>query len=233
MDDQEVSINKIPRLLGQESFIKWKVLFEVAVNYNDTELWNSITDGQYIPSQAANNNVVIEIQMKKRDDKALSMLKLGLLWEILTRVNHHMTAKKMYDAVIKMFEGNVELRDIKKDRLKHQLDRFKFKEGERLKLVLQRFMTIVNEIRTIDLQISDFKLNKKLLSSLSGEWYTTSKLIKEKMNFPNFNLDDLISFLQASEHEMIENNMIREEKPSFPVRIALVALVGNLPIKSQ
>ncbi|XP_076894661.1 uncharacterized protein LOC143547019 [Bidens hawaiensis] len=186
MDDQEVSTNKIPRLIGEENFIRWKVLFEVAVNYNNPELWNSIKDGQYIPSLAAKNSATIESKMNKRDDKALLMLKLGLSWEILTSVNHHKTSKEMYDAVIDMFEGNTELRDIKKDRLKQQLDRFKFKEGERLKSVLQRFMTIVNEIRTTDLQISDFELNKKLLSSLSGEWYIASKFIKEKVDFPNF-----------------------------------------------
>ncbi|XP_076889146.1 uncharacterized protein LOC143539830 [Bidens hawaiensis] len=172
MDDQEASINKIPRLLGHENFIKWKVLFKAAVNYNDPELWTSIREGQYVPSTTAGNNATIELKMKKRDNKALSMLKLGLSWEILTSVNHHKTTKEMYDAVIDMFEENTELRDIKKDRQKQQLDRFKFKEGERLKSVLQRFMTIVNEIRTTNLLISDFELNKKLLSSLSGEWYT-------------------------------------------------------------
>ncbi|XP_076930123.1 uncharacterized protein LOC143594771 [Bidens hawaiensis] len=233
MDDQEVSTNKIPRLIGQENFIKWKVLFEAAVNYNDPELWNSIRDGQYIPSLAPNNNATIESKMKKRDDKALSMLKLGLSLEILTSVNHHKTAKEMYDAVIDMFEGNTELRDIKKDRLKQQLDRFKFKEGERLKSVLQRFMTIVNKIRTTDLQISNFELNKKMLSSLFREWYTAKKFIKEKANFPNFKLDDVLAFLKAAEHEMIENNMIREEKPSFLVTNALVAPMGNLTLKSQ
>ncbi|XP_076949135.1 uncharacterized protein LOC143621664 [Bidens hawaiensis] len=134
----------------------------------------AITEGNYTPSAAPNNSAVVDLRMKKRDDKALSMLKLGLSWEILTTVNHQKNAKDMYDAVIEMFEGNTELRDIKKDRLKQQLDRFKFKEGESLKLVLQRFMTIVNEIRTTNLQISDFELNKKLLSSLSGKWYTAS-----------------------------------------------------------
>ncbi|XP_076908892.1 uncharacterized protein LOC143565947 [Bidens hawaiensis] len=215
MDDHVISTNKIPRLLGHENYIKWKVLFEAAVNYNDTELWASIKYGPYVPSDAPNANQVLERQMKRRDDKALSMLKLGLSWEILTSVNHHTNAKAMYDAVVEMFKGNVELRDIKKDILKQQLDCFKFKEGERLKFVLQWFIAIVNEIRTTDLQISNFELNKKLLSSMTGEWYTASKFIKEKVNFPNFNLDDVISFLQAAEHEIIKNNIIKEERPSF------------------
>ncbi|XP_076884599.1 uncharacterized protein LOC143533833 [Bidens hawaiensis] len=233
MDDQEVSTNKIPRLLGQENYIRWKVLSEAASNYNDTELWCSIKDGPYILSQATGNNATIERQMKKRDNKALSMLKLGLSWEILTSVNHHTNSKDMYDAVVEMFEGNVELRDIKKDRLKQQLDRFKFKECERLKSVLQRFMTIINEIITTDMQISNFELNKKLLSSLFGEWYTASNFIKEKAKFPNLKLDDVISFLQADEHLMIENHMIREKKSSFPVTNALVVPMGNLSVKSQ
>ncbi|XP_076937317.1 uncharacterized protein LOC143604845 [Bidens hawaiensis] len=233
MDEEEVSTNKIPRLLGQENYIKWKVLFEAAVNYNDTELWNYIRDVPYVANDITRNNQMLERQMKKRDDKPLSMLKLGLSWEILTSVNHHTNAKAMYDVVAEMFEGNVELRDIKKDRLKQHLDRFKFKDSERLKSVLQRFMAIVNEIRTIDLQISNFGLNKKLLTSLFGEWYTASKFIREKANFPNFKLDDVTCFLQAVEHEMIEKHMINEEKPSFPVTNSIVAPMGNLPTRSQ
>ncbi|XP_076890829.1 uncharacterized protein LOC143542041 [Bidens hawaiensis] len=233
MDEQEVSTNKIPRLLGQENYIKWKVLFEAAVNYNNTELWNSNRDGPYVPTDAPNNNATVERQMKKRDDKALSMLKLGLSWEILTSVNHHTNAKAMYDAVVEMFERNVELRDIKKDRLKQQLDRFKFQDGERLKSVLQRFMAIVNEIKTTDLQISDFDLNKELLTSLCGELYIASKFIRENASFPNFKLDDVISFLQATEHGMIENNMLKEDKPSFSVINALVAPMSKFSTRSQ
>ncbi|XP_076929464.1 uncharacterized protein LOC143593864 [Bidens hawaiensis] len=116
--------------------------------------------------------------MRRGDEKALSMLKLGLSWEILTSVQHHTTSKAMYDAIIDTFEGDAELKEIKKDMLKQQIDRFKFKSGERLNSVLQRFVAIVNEIRATDLQISDNDLNKKLLSSLSREWYTTTKFIK-------------------------------------------------------
>lgn len=53
----------------------------------------------------------------------------------------------MYDAVIIMFEGNIELKEIKKDRLKQQLDMFEFKRKE-----IKSF-TIVNEIKTTDLPI--------------------------------------------------------------------------------
>lgn len=38
----------------------------------------------------------------------------------------------MYDVVLDMFEGNVELNKIKDDRLKQKLDRFKFKLGNGL-----------------------------------------------------------------------------------------------------
>lgn len=43
----------------------------------------------------------------------------------------------------------------------------------------------------------------------------------------------MISFLQAAEHEMIDNHIIKEEKPSFPVTNALVAPMGNPSTRSQ
>ncbi|XP_076936616.1 uncharacterized protein LOC143603808 [Bidens hawaiensis] len=196
MDDQDVSNNKIPRLLGQGNYIKWKVLLEVVVCYNDVDMWNSIKIGPYVSAEGASYNQILERQMRNKDDKALYMLKQGLSWEILTSVNHHTTSKAIFEVVVEIFE---ELKDIKKDKLKQQLDRFMFKEGERLKYMLQRFVAIVNEIRTTDLEITNFDLNKKLLSSLYGEWYTFSKYIKQKANFPKFKLYDVICFLQAAE----------------------------------
>ncbi|XP_076941573.1 uncharacterized protein LOC143611196 [Bidens hawaiensis] len=231
MDELEASTNKIPRLIGQDNYIKWKIMFEASVCYNDVEMWNSIKNGPYVLDDT-NNNQTVERQMRKKDDKALSMLKLGMSYEILTSVANHTTAKAMFDAIVEMFEGSTKLKDIK-DRPKQQLDRFKFKEGERLNSVLHRFVAIVNEIRTTNLAITNFDLNNKLLSSLSGEWYTASKFIKEKVNFLTFKLDDVICFLQADEHEMIENSMIKEDKPNFRVANALIAPIGNLSAKNQ
>ncbi|XP_076916927.1 uncharacterized protein LOC143576790 [Bidens hawaiensis] len=162
-DEQELSTNKIPRLYGQENYIKWKVLFKAAVCYNDVEMWTSIKNGPYVVDGTNNPNV--EARMKKVDDRALAMLKLGLSLEILTKLAHHTTAKAMYDALLEMFEGNTELKNIKKERLKQQLDQLKYKDGERLKSILERFLTIVNEIRTTDYVVTDSNLNTMLLSS--------------------------------------------------------------------
>lgn len=89
--------------------------------------------------------------------------------EILTGVQHHTITKAIYDVVIDMFEGNVELKEIKKDRLKQHINMFKFIHSERLNFVLQRFVAIVNDIRTTNFPITSNDLNEKLPSSLSRE----------------------------------------------------------------
>lgn len=108
-----------------------------------------------------------------------------------------------------MFKSNPELKKIKKERLKQQLDRFKYKDGERLKSVLERFLAIVNEIRTTDYVETD--LNTKLLSSPSKEWYTTSKFIIQNRNYET----------------------LKEDKPCFQMTNALIAPKGNITVKNQ
>lgn len=76
--------------------------------------------------------------------------------------------------------------------------------------------------------ITDNDLNKKQLSSLLGEWYTSAKFIKENANFLCLKFDAIISFLQTVGHEMIENRMIKEDKPSFPVANSLITFMSNL-----
>ena len=237
-EEQEVSTNKIPRLYGHDNFTKWKVLFEAAVCYNDVDMWNSIKNGPQAAAVVAeganpNANAALRERMRKVDDRALAMLKLGLSWDILTKVAHHQTAKQMYDAILEMYEGNEELKEIKKARLKQQLERFNYKSGERLKSILERFFSIVNEIRTTNLAVTDLELNNKLLSSMPKEWYTACKFILTKPNYKELKLDDVVCFLQASEIEMIDNEMIREESPSFTVSNALIAPMGNLSTKNH
>ncbi|XP_076939407.1 uncharacterized protein LOC143608103 [Bidens hawaiensis] len=214
-EEQEVSTNKIPMLNGQENYVKWKVLFEVAVCYNDVDMWNFIKNGPYVAETVTNANQAVSERMRKMDDRALAMIKLGLSGEILTKVAHHTTAKAMYEAILEMFEGNSELKKIKKARLKQQLERFKYKEGERLKSILERYLAIVNELRTTNYVMTDSDLNSKLLSLLPKEWYIASKFIIQKPNFEELKLDDVICFLQAAKIEMIENEMIKEEIPCF------------------
>jgi len=55
-----------------------------------------------------------------------------------------------------------------------------------------------------------------------------TNFIKEKANLLSMELDAAIAFLQATEHEMIENHMIKEDKPRFPVANALVAPMKHL-----
>lgn len=139
----------------------------------------------------------------------------------------------MYDAILEMFEGNVELKNIKKQRLKQQLERLKFKDGERLKSILERSLAIVNDLRTTCYVMTDFHLNTKLLNSIPKEWYTACKFILTKHNFNELKVDGVVWFLQAAELEMIENEMIKEERPCFNVSNALIAPMGNLTTKNQ
>ncbi|XP_076926732.1 uncharacterized protein LOC143590016 [Bidens hawaiensis] len=81
--------------------------------------------------------------------------------------------------------------------------------------------------------MTDFDLNTKLLNSMPKEWYTACKFILQKQNFNELKLDDVVCFLQAAELEMIENEMIKEDKPSFNVSNALIAPMGNLTTKNQ
>ena len=196
-EEQEVSTNKIPRLYGQDNFTKWKVLFEAAVCYNDVDMWSSIRTGPRVATieEGANATGAVRERMRKIDDRALAMLKLSLSWDILTKVAHHQTAKQMYDAILEMYEGNEELKEIKKARLKQQLERFNYKSGERLKSILERFFSIVNEIRTTNLVVTDLELNNKLLSSMPKEWYTACKFILTKPNYKELKLDDVVCFL--------------------------------------
>ena len=98
---------------------------------------------------------------------------------------------------------------------------------------LERFFSIVNEIRTTDLVVTDLELNNKLLSSMPKEWYTACKFILTKPNYKELKLDDVVCFLQASEIEMIDNEMIKDESPSFAVSNAFIAPMGNLSTKNH
>lgn len=101
------------------------MIFQEGVCYNDFEAWHSISEGPFErDAQIASERPYQpgERALMRRDEKTMAMLKLGLSWKILTSVQHLTSTKEVYDSAIGKFEGNFELKEIKKDILKKHID---------------------------------------------------------------------------------------------------------------
>ena len=187
--------------------------FENFITFNEPELWYSIIEGPYMPesiptndrAQYANKPIPLrgvemtaeEKKMVKMDLRAYASLTLALPMEVLMCVKDYKTAKSLWDHLEIMFAGNNEIKKMKKDTLKYQFETFKHSQGETVTQQIQRFVQLVNELKTYEIKIDTYDLNKKLLHNLPESWKHNVSLIKNTKDIEMVKVDDIIAKVES------------------------------------
>ncbi|XP_076935041.1 uncharacterized protein LOC143601539 [Bidens hawaiensis] len=104
----------------------------------------------------------------EEDEKALACLTMALSPDIAPRFLELKSAKAFWEALIEVYEGNEDMKESRKDMINQQLNMFMFKEKPWK--IIQRFITLFNDMRTANIRLTNAEINKKLLNALPRSW---------------------------------------------------------------
>ncbi|KAI3814244.1 hypothetical protein L1987_18994 [Smallanthus sonchifolius] len=107
---------------------------------------------------------------------------MALLTEIAQGFKEYKTAKSLWDALVERFEGNLDMRESRKDMLRYKFNMFKYVKGESLESQIIRFTHLMTEMSGAGIEMTKGEINKKLLNSLPINWnfnITTIKRTKD------------------------------------------------------
>ena len=96
-----------------------------------------------------------------------------------------------------MFGGTEELKQMKIDKLKYQFETFSHMPGESVTQQLQRFVQLVNELKTYQIKYDTYDMNKKLLHTLPESWKHNVGLIKNTKDITKVKIEDMIAKVEA------------------------------------
>nr|GEX96451.1 hypothetical protein [Tanacetum cinerariifolium] len=222
MDQQNPTLAKIP-ILDTGKFEQWQFRIQQYLQHEHYALWEVIEfgDSYEVPASTASTTttdttsggtskksgrtitlIAKDMQKRKNDVKARTILLLSLPDEHQLRFSKYKTAQELWAAILKTFGGNEATKKTKKNLLKQQYGNFKAEGSETLEQTLNRLQVIVGQLQFIDVEVEHDDLNQKFLTSLAPEWLMHTIVWRNRSDLDTMSLDDLYNHLKVYESEV-------------------------------
>ncbi|XP_069145597.1 uncharacterized protein [Solanum lycopersicum] len=207
------SSHRPPRFNGH-FYSWWKVRMHDYLMAEDSELWDIVLDGLFVPmmeEKDGENTIIVPKPRQKYDEadkkkiekgfKAKTLLVCGIGPDKYNRVSACESAKEIWDCLKTAHEGTEQVSKI--DMLTSRYENFKMKEGETIHDMFTKFSSITNELRSLGEPISMNKQVRKVLQILPKSWESKVDAITEAKDLKVLTMDALIGNLKT--HEMNRN----------------------------
>ncbi|XP_070043110.1 uncharacterized protein [Nicotiana tomentosiformis] len=170
-----------PRFNGQY-YGWWKTRMHDFIMAEDSELWDVICDGPFVPT-------------KKVRDRAVEVPK---------------TRKE--EALQTAHEGTTQVKQSKIDMLTTEYRLFIMKDDESIQDMHTRFTSIINEMHSLGEIIPRNKLVRNILSVLPNSWESKVNAIIKAKDLQKLTMDELVGNLKTYEMKKKKDNERREPK---------------------
>nr|GEX59151.1 putative ribonuclease H-like domain-containing protein [Tanacetum cinerariifolium] len=140
-----------------------------------------------------------DMQKRKNDVKARTILLMSLSDEHQLRFSKYKTAQEVWAAILKTFGGNEATKKTKKNLLKQQYENLKAEGTKTLEQTFNRLQVIVSQLDFMDIEIEQDDLNQKFLTSLAPEWLIHTIVWRNMSDLDTMSLDDLYNHLKVYE----------------------------------
>ncbi|XP_069153765.1 uncharacterized protein [Solanum lycopersicum] len=172
------SSHRPPRFNGH-FYSWWKVRMHDYLMAEDSELWDIVLDGPFVPmmeEKDGEKTITIPKPRQKYDEadrkkiekgfKAKTLLVCGIGPDEYNRVSAYESANEIWDCLKSAHEGTEQVKESKIDMLTSRYENFKMKEGETIHNMFTKLSSITNELRSLGEPISMTKEVRKVLRIL-------------------------------------------------------------------
>ncbi|XP_075101772.1 uncharacterized protein LOC142177204 [Nicotiana tabacum] len=203
------STYRLPRYNGQY-YGWWETRMHDFIMAKDSELWNVICDGPYVPTKKVGDPLVIMPKYKKeyndvdrkdveKNFRAKKILVCGIGPNEYNRISACQSAKEIWEALQTSHEGTTQVKQSKIDMLTTEYELFRMKDDESVQDMHTRFTSIIHELHPLGEIIPRNKLVRKILSVLPSSWESKVNDITEAKDLQELTIDELVGNLKTYE----------------------------------
>ncbi|XP_070015996.1 uncharacterized protein [Nicotiana sylvestris] len=185
--DEDQSTYRPPRFNGQY-YGWWKIRMHDFIMAEDSELWDVICDGPYVPTKNVGDLPLTVPKTRKEytdaDRKAMEKIfcaKKILIWEALQTTH----------------KGTTQVEQSKIDMLTTEYELCRMKDDESIKDMHTRFTSIINELHSLGEVILGNKLVRNILNILPSSWESKVNAITEANDLQELTIDELVRNLKT------------------------------------
>ncbi|GKC75190.1 hypothetical protein Tco_1125964 [Tanacetum coccineum] len=216
-----------PPMLENGMYDSWKnhILLYIKGKENGEILIDSINNGPFqfkeiiVPAtetttkhkrlQELKDLTTEEKLRKSYDIKATNIILLGLPVDIYTLVNHHKTAKYIWDRIKELMEGIKLTIQERESKLNDDFDRFTSEKGESIHSYYLRYAKLINDMNIINMKMTPIQINTKFVNHLQPEWSRFVTAAKQEKDLHKVNFDQLYAYLKQNENDSNEVRVMR------------------------
>ncbi|XP_069151990.1 intracellular protein transport protein USO1-like [Solanum lycopersicum] len=216
--------NKPPRFNGH-FYSWWKVRMYDYLMAEDSELWDVVLDGPFVPTMKEKDGektILVPKPRQKYDEanrkkiekgfKAKTLLVCGIGPDEYNRVSACESAKEIWDCLKTAHEGTEQVKESKIDMITSRHENFKMKEGKTIHDMFTKLSSITNELRSLGEPRSMTKQVRKVLRILPKSWESKVDAITEAKDLKVLTMDALIGNLKTFEMNRNYNLSTKEDK---------------------
>ncbi|XP_070022088.1 uncharacterized protein [Nicotiana sylvestris] len=188
----------------------WKTRIHDFIMVEDSELWDVICDGPYVPTKKVRDPPVMMPKTKKeyndadrkaveKNFRAKKILVSGVGPDEYNKISACQSAKKIWEALQTTHEGTTQVKQSKIDILTTEYELFRMKDDESIQDMHTRFTSIINELYSLGEIIPRNKLVRKILSVFPSLWESKVNAITEAKDMHALTIDELVGNLRTYE----------------------------------
>ncbi|XP_070005754.1 uncharacterized protein [Nicotiana sylvestris] len=209
-----------PRFNGQY-YGWWKTRMHDFIMAKDSEIWDVICDGPFIPTKNLGDPLVAipktwkefnDADTIKKNFRAEKILVCGIGPDEYNRRSACQSAKEILETLQTAHEGTTQVKQSKIDMLTIEYELFRMLHNESVQEMHTQFTSIINEIHSLDETIPRNKLVRKILSVLPSSWESKVNTITKAEDLQELTIDELVVNLKTYEMKKKKDSERREPK---------------------
>ena len=206
-----------PPLFNGSDYTYWKTRMRIFLISMDFELWSIVENGFQKSSLPMSEWNESEKKVFALNAKAMNALFCALDKNEFNRVSMCDSAFDIWRTLEVTHEGTSRVKESKINILVHSYELFRMKPSESIGDMYTRFTDVINGLKALGKDFTNFELVTKILRSLPKSWDPKVTAIQEAKDLKAFPLEELIWSLMTYEmtcqaHDELENPLPKNRK---------------------
>ncbi|KAL0443712.1 UNVERIFIED_CONTAM: hypothetical protein Slati_2093900 [Sesamum latifolium] len=173
--------------LTKENYDNWCIRMKALLGAY--EVWDSVEKGAE------------ETMLRKKDQKALTLIHQGLDEKMFEKVATATTSKDAWDILQASFKGADKVKKVRLQTLRGEFESLHMKDSKTISDYMSRVLAITNQMKRYGEDMKDDRIVGKILRSLDPKFNYVVVAIEESKDLDAMTVDELAGSLQAHEDD--------------------------------
>ncbi|XP_012851416.1 PREDICTED: uncharacterized protein LOC105971115 [Erythranthe guttata] len=193
--------------LSKENYDQWRILMKTFLGGQD--VWEDVEEEYVEPENLAS---LSQAQMKTskeakvKDQRALSIIQLGVDDSNFEKISKATTAKQAWDILSDAYKGIDKVKKVQLQSLHGEFESLNMKDSEDVSDYVSRVVLIVSQLETNGETMEERRMVEKILRSLDPKFDYIVVEIEESNDVESLKVNEILGKLQVHEEKIKRRN---------------------------